>query len=109
MRIPYLTYLALFLSISTALITLESIRDLTRLTDDLRGKIEDSVEDSVEGKVRVEGNGVSGERGQVVFSGRGKNGDVDEGEVEDVSPLSFLGFWFWYLIRGFGRGNLGEG
>lgn len=91
-----ITWPILLLPLIQALITLESIRELTRLTDDLRVKIEESVEGS---GVAVEENellGVGGSVGQRVLGleveGRkgDEDGDEDGDEVEDVSSSFFL-------------------
>lgn len=79
--LPIVGALLYHLTLTTALITLDTIRNLTALTDDARLRIVDLSD--LERGVGVSGR-VLGERGNgqaVLIIGRGE----DEGEVEDVS------------------------
>jgi hypothetical protein len=74
----------------SALVTLQTIRNLTTLTDECKDRIVESGNVMVDGMARVLG-GV--QVGQVVLDGGG-----DEEEVEDVSCSYFL-----FFVGGFGR------
>lgn len=79
-----------------ALITLESIRDLTRLTDELRVRIEGT------GKVfeGESGVGVRDGDGQVVLGGGG--GEREDGEEVEVVSFGFL--VLFCIVFGCGEG-----
>jgi len=74
--------LALSSQLIAALVTLETVRNLTVVTDECRERIV--------GRIGAgDGHGIAGMREQFVFASRGEDED-DGGEVEDVSTSLYI-------------------